>query len=82
MGLPSKRRTKTSKRDRASHFALKAKSLIKCSNCGQPVRPHRACAVCGFYKGKAAVKIKVKTKSLKKKAQERREKAREKENKE
>ena len=65
MGLPSKRRTKTSKKERAAHFALKPKSLAKCSQCGKPVVPHRACNVCGTYKGKAVVKLK--TKATKKK---------------
>jgi large subunit ribosomal protein L32 len=65
MGLPSKRRTKTSKKERASHFALKPKALTKCSQCGKPVMPHRACNACGTYKGKAVVKLK--TKATKKK---------------
>ena len=78
MGLPSKRRTKTSKRDRASHFALKPSALSKCTKCGKPVRPHVACAFCGTYKGRQAIKIKVKAKTTKQKAQERKEKAKEK----
>jgi large subunit ribosomal protein L32 len=60
MGLPSKRRTKTSKLDRASHFALKQKDLVKCAKCGKPVMSHRACAKCGTYKGKEVTKVKSK----------------------
>lgn len=81
MGLPSKRRTKTSKRDRSSHFALKPKQLGSCPKCGKPVLPHRACSICGTYKGKEVIKIKTKAKSTKQKAQERREKARSKDTK-
>jgi len=64
MGLPSKRRTKTSKKDRASHFALKSKALNNCPQCGKPIESHRACAKCGTYKGRAVVEIKAKTKTL------------------
>ncbi len=64
MGLPSKRRTKTSKKERASHFALKEKSLSKCPKCGKPVVSHRACAKCGTYKGREVVVVKTKNKTL------------------
>ena len=78
MGLPSKRRTKTSKKDRSSHFALKKSTLNKCSQCGKPVQPHVACAFCGTYKGRQVIKLKTKAKTVKQKAQERKEKEKEK----
>jgi len=78
MGLPSKRRTKSSKLRRASHFALKKQNLIKCGQCGQPVLPHHACAHCGSYRGRQVIKLRRKAKTIKQKAQERRQKAREK----
>ena len=52
MGLPSKKRTNTSKKKRASHFALKKSSLAKCSECKAERLPHRACPKCGSYRGK------------------------------
>ena len=52
MGLPSKRRTKTSKRQRASHFALKSIALSACANCKKLIPPHKACPFCGFYRGR------------------------------
>lgn len=55
MGVPSKRRTSRSKKDRASHFALKAIGVTKCGECGAMTLPHRACGKCGYYKGKKAV---------------------------
>ncbi|OGF21974.1 50S ribosomal protein L32 [Candidatus Falkowbacteria bacterium RBG_13_39_14] len=61
MALQSQRRTKSSKKRRASHFALKKQSLAKCLKCGKPVRPHHACDFCGNYKGKEAVKVKSKS---------------------
>ncbi|HNP75307.1 MAG TPA: 50S ribosomal protein L32 [bacterium] len=71
MGLPSQKRTKSSKRRRASHFALKKTSLGKCPQCGKPQKPHHACAFCGSYKGKTILTIKTKKKTLKQKEQER-----------
>ncbi|HQA63504.1 MAG TPA: 50S ribosomal protein L32 [bacterium] len=71
MGLPSQKRTKSSKRRRASHFALKKTSLGKCPQCGKPQKPHHACAVCDSYKGKTILTIKAKKKTLKQKEQER-----------
>lgn len=79
MGLPSKRRTKTSKKQRASHFALKAVKLNKCPKCGKPSLPYHACEFCGSYKGRQVIKIKTKKKNEKQRAQERKQAAREKE---
>ncbi|HLD27588.1 MAG TPA: 50S ribosomal protein L32 [Patescibacteria group bacterium] len=58
MGLPSKKRTKSSKRRRASHFALKTGSVKLCANCQTPVKSHTACANCGHYKGRQVLKVK------------------------
>lgn len=55
MGLPSKKRTPRSKRDRNSHAALKSVNTIKCEACGTQTLPHRACMACGSYKGRKAV---------------------------
>jgi len=57
MGLPSKRRTKQSGCDRASHFALKPKQLSVCPKCKKPIKPHYACKNCGTYKGREVVKV-------------------------
>ncbi len=55
MGLPSQKRTSTSKKQRASHFALKKIALVSCKECGTKLLAHRACPKCGSYKGKKAV---------------------------
>ena len=57
MGLPSKKRTNRSKRDRASHFALKPKTASKCAGCGVAILPHCACSKCGAYRGKPAIDV-------------------------
>lgn len=56
MALPGHRRTSSHKRRRASHFALEAGSIGRCPKCDKPIRPHRACPFCGFYKGRQVVK--------------------------
>jgi len=66
MGLPSKRRTKTSKKERSSHFALKTTALSKCTECGKPIMPHQACKFCGKYKNKEVIKMKLKSAKKKK----------------
>ncbi|MBI5466921.1 MAG: 50S ribosomal protein L32 [Candidatus Kerfeldbacteria bacterium] len=61
MGLPAKRRTKQSKRERASHFALKRFTLIACSHCHRRIRPHTVCPHCGYYQGRLVMKVTSKT---------------------
>ena len=60
MGTPTQKRTKASKKRRASQFALNKANHMKCSNCEKPVMPHMVCDNCGFYKGKEVVKKKTK----------------------
>ena len=60
MGLPSEKRSRSSKRTRASHFALKTSKANVCPKCGHAILPHHACKNCGYYKGKEAIKIKSK----------------------
>lgn len=67
MGLPSKRRTNRSKRDRASHFALKSTTVAKCGECGTYILPHHACTKCGTYRGRKAVNVEKRTLRTKRK---------------
>ena len=60
MANPTQRHTKSRKRIRRSAISLKKIVLTKCSKCKKPLKPHTACAYCGFYKGKEAIKIKLK----------------------
>ncbi|MDR2997837.1 MAG: 50S ribosomal protein L32 [Microbacterium sp.] len=45
-------RTRT--RHRRAHWKASAPALTTCTNplCGKPTPPHRACAHCGFYRGR------------------------------
>lgn len=55
MSVPKQRRTSSSKKRRASHFAIKSINLSECAKCKKPVLSHRVCAECGYYKGREAV---------------------------
>ena len=59
MAVP-KRRQSASKRDkrRAQHDRITPKQYITCENCGDVALPHRACAACGFYKGRQVMRVK------------------------
>ena len=60
MAVP-KRKTTPSKRDmrRANHDKVVPVQLAACENCAEPTLPHRACAACGFYKGRKVKALKV-----------------------
>lgn len=57
MGLPSKKRTPRSKRERNAHSALKTVSTSNCEKCASPKLSHRACPGCGEYRGKKVVNV-------------------------
>ena len=56
MALP-KRRTTRSKRDmrRANHDKVAAPTIVPCANCSAMTVPHRVCAACGHYDGRAII---------------------------
>ncbi len=51
MAVPFRKISKTRKNMRRTHYKVTANGLVKCSNCGEMIRPHRVCDKCGFYKG-------------------------------
>ncbi len=58
MSVPRQRLSKARGGNRRSHDALGKLVLTKCQKCDRPVAMHQACAFCGTYKGKIAIKIK------------------------
>jgi large subunit ribosomal protein L32 len=66
MSVPKKKRTRGSKKRRASHFALKKVKTVLCSKCKRAKLPHQVCAFCGSYKGKDVLKSKLDKKEEKK----------------
>lgn len=65
MGLPGHRRTSGDKRRRLTHLAVQEGAMNHCPKCHKPVRPHRACAFCGTYRGRQVVKVKAVSKKSK-----------------
>lgn len=59
MAVPKRKKTPP-KRDmrRANHDKVTPVEVVACPNCGEAVRPHRACGACGHYKGRKAVAVK------------------------
>jgi large subunit ribosomal protein L32 len=47
---------------RRSHHHLTPLQIQYCSNCEQPVLPHRVCANCGWYQGRLIAEPKTKKK--------------------
>jgi len=61
-----------------AHKSLKKVQGTVCSNCGNPVMPHNACKLCGYYKGKQVMRTKeevVTKRETKRKAKEEKAKA-------
>lgn len=69
MPVPRQRLSARRGRTRASHHALVKKTTLLCPNCSKAMLPHRACAACGYYKGRnvrAKVTTAAKAKTTKK----------------
>ncbi len=58
--LPKRRFSHGRSGNRASHQALRLKTLAPCPQCKTPRMPHRVCPVCGTYNGREVVTIKSK----------------------
>lgn len=55
--VPDRRTSKSVKRSRRSHQALKPVNLCDCPRCGTAKLPHRACANCGYVNSKVSIKV-------------------------
>ena len=52
MAVPKKKTSKSRRDKRRTHQTVSAPNLGVCPECGEPKRPHAACASCGMYKGR------------------------------
>jgi len=66
MALQAKRHSKTAKRIRRGAIKLEKIVLTVCPKCKTMIRPHTICGVCGYYKGREVLKIKIKKEKNKK----------------
>ena len=57
MAVPFRRTSKTKKNMRRTHLKKEAGAITTCPKCGAPLRPHRACTKCGYYKGEEVIKV-------------------------
>ncbi len=55
--VPKRRTSKSVKRSRRSHHALRPLNLASCPRCGTAKMPHKACANCGYVNTKVSLKI-------------------------
>ncbi len=67
MGLPSKKRTNRSKRERAAHFAL-TKTAITADSEGNIQLPHRVNPTTGMYRGRQVINVEKRAARLMRKA--------------
>lgn len=51
MALPKRRHSNQRTRKRRTHQSLTASPLQRCPHCKGYMRPHNACAKCGYYQG-------------------------------
>lgn len=54
MAVPKKRTSRSRKGMRRSHDHVAVPNVVYCE-CGEPTLPHRACSVCGNYKGRQVI---------------------------
>ena len=53
-----KRKTSTTRRDkRRTHYKSGSTSIMKCPQCGETKMTHRACANCGYYRGRPIISV-------------------------
>ena len=55
MAVPFRRTSKTKKRMRRTHLKKTVPEMTTCPNCGAPLKPHRVCTKCGYYKNKEVI---------------------------
>jgi large subunit ribosomal protein L32 len=55
MAVPKRRVSHARQGKRRSHQRLSPIQIQYCTNCGEPVLPHRVCGNCGFYRDREVV---------------------------
>ena len=60
MPVPKQHHSRLRQKRGRERFALEVKQTQECPKCASPVLSHRACGVCGTYRGRTVVGKKVK----------------------
>ena len=65
MPLPKRRFSRSRTLKKRAHKIFKLGELSSCAQCHSPKHSHQVCPVCGYYRGKPVLEIKVKEKKKK-----------------
>jgi len=57
MALPKRKQSNSRTGKRRSHDALTPPNLARCPRCNADKMPHRVCANCGYYRGRAVLDL-------------------------
>ena len=57
MALPKRKHCQARRDKRRSHLHLIPGGLTRCPQCANPMRSHRVCTHCGFYRGRQVLTI-------------------------
>lgn len=60
--LPKKKTSTTRKRRRRSHLSVSLPELVVCPQCRSPRQSHHACPVCGTYRGRDVLAVRIERK--------------------
>ncbi len=63
MANPKHKISKARRDKRRTHYKLAVPTVVLCSQCNEPKRPHYACLSCGYYNGREVVEVKGKAAS-------------------
>lgn len=55
MAHPKHKISKSRRDKRRTHYKAKASTIAICSNCQSPVKFHRVCDECGYYRGNQVI---------------------------
>lgn len=55
MAVPKRRTSHSRQGMRRSHQSIKPIQVQYCTQCGEPILPHRVCPNCGQYQGREVV---------------------------
>lgn len=57
MAVPKKKTSKSKGRRRRTHFNVTPPTVVRCSQCDEPKRPHHVCPSCGYYRGRQVIEV-------------------------